>query len=416
MLYQPLRGKIMMQIGPKGKRPTSALIHAFYASSMTGQEIEERSFEIIDQEAPAHRFTAEEWEVVRRMIHTTGDFTLMEAVRFSPDAIPSAIEALLGGRPIYVDSNMIRSGLSLARLQSVNKDYRRESILCYVADKGVCQQARKESMPRSLFALRKAASMLEGGIAVFGNSPIALLELNRFIMEEGIRPSLVIAMPVGFVHVVGSKEELMSLGVPCITVVGRRGGSPLAVSAIHALCSLASKPTAAVERMESMNEAGQEAVILLGHGSRVPGAGEDMEEVADRLKGKYGHRIVEIGYLSRLGPHLPEAVERCVNQGARKVIVIPYFLHVGLHLILDIPEMLQEECRKFPGVKLVLGKSLGFSESLVDLVQRRIEEATEFCDVKDLTLPSKERFPVPPGQCEFVPLSPDKAKKYRGKS
>jgi len=46
-------------------------------------------------------------------------------------------------------------------------------------------------------------------------------------------------MPVGFVHVTESKEELTSLGVPYLTLKGRRGGSPLAVSAIHALCGLA---------------------------------------------------------------------------------------------------------------------------------------------------------------------------------
>jgi precorrin isomerase len=402
----------MTAIDPKEKRSTSPLIRAFYASPMTGQEIEERSFEMIDQEAPAHRFVPEEWEVVRRMIHTTGDFALMDAIRFSPDAIPAAVAALLSGRPIYVDSNMVRSGLSLARLQSVSRDYCREGIVCYLADKGISRQAREAKLPRSLFALRKAASILDGGIAVFGNSPIALLELNRIIMEEGIRPSLVIAVPVGFVHVIESKQELMSLGVPYITVVGRRGGSPLAVSVVHALCSLASKRTAVADKMETRNEKGREAIILLGHGSRVPGAGEDMEEVANRLRGKYGHPIVEICYLSRWGPHLPEVVEKCVHQEAQEVIVIPYFLHVGLHLVLDIPQMLQQESRKFPGVKLVLGRSLGFSEALVDLVQRRIEEAMEFCDVRNLILPSREEFPVPPGQHEFIPLLPDEAKKY----
>jgi precorrin isomerase len=65
------------------------------------------------------------------------------------------------------------------------------------------------------------------------------MELSRMIVEEGLRPSLVIAMPVGFVHVVESKEEILSLGVPCIALAGRRGGSPLAVSVIHALCGLA---------------------------------------------------------------------------------------------------------------------------------------------------------------------------------
>ena len=58
---------------------------------------------------------------------------------------------------------------------------------------------------------QKAKPFLEGAIAVIGNAPVALMELSRMIIEEGLRPSLVVALPVGFVHVVESKEELMSL-------------------------------------------------------------------------------------------------------------------------------------------------------------------------------------------------------------
>ena len=134
--------------------------------------------------------------------------------------------------------------------------------------------------------------------------------------------------------------------------------------------------------------------------------------MASRLRKRYSHPVVEICYLSRWGPHLPEVLEKCVGQGAKKVIVIPYFLHVGLHLLLDIPETLQRESRKFPDVKIVLGKSLGFNETFVDIVQRRIEEARGSCDVRELILPPRERFPVPPGQHEFVPLLPEEAKKY----
>jgi precorrin isomerase len=61
------------------------------------------------------------------------------------------------------------------------------------------------------------------------------------ILEEGLRPALVIGLPVGFVHVVESKEELLTLPVPFITLTGRRGGSPLAVSVVHALCTLAER-------------------------------------------------------------------------------------------------------------------------------------------------------------------------------
>jgi precorrin isomerase len=160
-------------------------------------------------------------------------------VRFSPDAIDAACQALRAGAPIYADSNMIRAGLSLARLQRVCPAYRMDSILCHVADADIADQARQAGLPRSLFAVRKAIEKLHGGIAVFGNAPVALLELNRLIQETGLRPALVIGMPVGFVHVVESKQELMAMNIPWITIEGRRGGSPLAVSVVHALGELA---------------------------------------------------------------------------------------------------------------------------------------------------------------------------------
>jgi precorrin isomerase len=218
------------------KRP---LIRAFLEAPLSGPQIEARSMEIIDAEAPANRFTEAQWPVVRRMIHTTGDFSILEAVRFSPEAIEAGIAALAGCRPLVVDSNMIRSGISLARLKGVCGFYRKESLICHIADEDIERTARRTGLPRSLHAMEKARPFLAGAIAAFGNAPIALMELNRMIVEEGIRPALVIAMPVGFVHVVESKEELMGLGVPYIALAGRRGGSPLAVSVIHALCGLA---------------------------------------------------------------------------------------------------------------------------------------------------------------------------------
>jgi len=217
------------------------LVYALYEGPMSGEAIEARSFEIIDEEMRTHSFSPDQWEVVRRMLHTTADFGLVDDVKFSEDAIDSAVNALRAGSRIFVDSNMIRSGLSMTRLRQVCPSYGPDDLVCHVADKDVAKKAIEKGLPRSLFAVRKAEGILNGGIAVIGNAPVALMELNRLIMEEGVRPAIIIAMPVGFVHVVESKEELMSLGAPHITIRGRRGGSPLAVSAVHALCSLAGR-------------------------------------------------------------------------------------------------------------------------------------------------------------------------------
>ena len=116
--------------------------------------------------------------------------------------------------------------------------------------------------------------------------------------------------------------------------------------------------------------------------------------------------------MSRLGPHFPEVFEKCVAEGAKNIILIPYFLHTGLHIVLDIPKMMQEKAKKFPDVKLILGKPLGFDECLVDLVARRIEESRPLDDVRDLKLKRKDKYPLPPGQYEFVMVRPEEVGKY----
>ncbi len=169
------------------------------------------------------------------------------------------------------------------------------------------------------------------------------------------------------------------------------------------------------ETFEAGKKAGvpDEAIILLGHGSRVPEAGKDMERVAARLRLKYGYPLVEVCFMSRIGPHFPEVFEKCVNLGAMKVLVIPYFLHSGLHLVVDVPEMLHEQAQRFPAVTLRMGRGFGFDELLVDLVQTRIRETRGFRDVIQIVLLPKEMYPVPSGQCEFVPMPPEEAAKYR---
>lgn len=387
------------------------LVHHLYENPMSGAAIEVASFAAINKEAGEHGFSADQWEVVRRMIHTTADFSLAQSVRFSPDAIQAAAAALAKGSPVYVDSHMIRSGISLSRLRAVNPTYTPGDLYCHVADPDVAQEASEAGLPRSIFAVRKARRQLDGGIAVFGNAPAALLELNRLIIEENIRPAMVIAVPVGFIHVTESKEELMKTGIPFIALKGRRGGSPLAVSILHALCTVASR----LPKVDSniQDNSAVDAVILLGHGSRVKNAGRSMEMVATMLKEKYGYSIVETCHMSRLGPHFPEAFDKCLANGARHILLIPYFLHEGVHMKMDIPGMMQACVAKHPEVRLVMGKHLGFDTLLADLVQKRIEESVRLGDVRDIELPEEDAFPIPPGQCEFVPMLPAEAAQWR---
>jgi precorrin-8X/cobalt-precorrin-8 methylmutase len=206
-----------------------------------GPEVEKKSFAIIDQEAGSNRhdFSAEEWPIVRRIIHTTADFSIMPLVRFNNLPVREGIKILKQGMPIITDSNMIKSGISIARLEKINSAYTRDSILCRVAEKDVHKQAELNQYPRAIYNMRSLKTSIDGGITCIGNSPMALWEIVRLMKEEGVRPGLLIAMPVGFVNVVETKEMVKELSIPYILMDERRGGSTLVAATLNAIAVLA---------------------------------------------------------------------------------------------------------------------------------------------------------------------------------
>lgn len=174
--------------------------------------------------------------VIERIIHSTADFEFAATTRFSLGAIEAGIEALRSGCAVVTDVHMVRVGISERRLAALGG-----SVCCFVADEAIRQRAEADRTTRSAAGIRLAAEkgLLTGGIVAIGNAPTALYEVIRLI-DEGIRPALVIGVPVGFVSTVESKAALMQIdSVPWIVTVGRKGGSTVAVAMVNALLRLA---------------------------------------------------------------------------------------------------------------------------------------------------------------------------------
>ena len=166
-------------------------------------DIERTSLSIITAELDAMGLTPppETAAVVKRVIHTTADFDYARNLRFTPGAVAAGVAALQAAAPIVTDTNMALSGITkpgLARLGG--------TALCYMADPEVAT---------------------------------ALLTIADLIETAGLRPALVIGVPVGFVNVVESKERLFEVctahGVPAIVAMGRKGGSNVAAAICNAL-------------------------------------------------------------------------------------------------------------------------------------------------------------------------------------
>ncbi len=203
-----------------------------------GQAIEHDSFAIIDAEVGPHRYDAQQWPLVRRMIHANADFEFNGLADFHPQAVEAGIAALLaGGAAMVADVEMICSGLSRPRLAHFGVATHQ-----FISDADVIAAAQAENTTRAVQAMRKAwrLGLLEGAIVGIGNAPTALIELVRLIREEDVRPALVVGMPVGFVSAAESKALMAEVDeVPWIVIRGRKGGSTLVVAALHALLALA---------------------------------------------------------------------------------------------------------------------------------------------------------------------------------
>jgi len=197
---------------------------------MKPHEIERSSFQIIDQEAGIHHFTAQQWSIVQRIIHTTADFEFKEMIRFHPDAISAGIESIRNGKMIITDTNMARVGIRKKEVETYGG-----RVKCYINDPLIHEKAAVTGGTRAKAAVDMAISEMKDGIYVVGNAPTALLRLIELIGEKKAQPALVIGLPVGFVNAAESKAALVEMDTPYISNVGRKGGSNVAASVVNAL-------------------------------------------------------------------------------------------------------------------------------------------------------------------------------------
>ncbi|MBI3398964.1 MAG: precorrin-8X methylmutase, partial [Deltaproteobacteria bacterium] len=170
------------------------------------------------------------------------------------------IDAISKGADIITDVRMAEVGISRERLSQFGG-----TVKCFVADADVVRYAKQNSMTKSAAAMRKALGLMEEArskksearsqktehlascllplasntIVAVGNAPTALLELIKMIKAGHAKPALVIGVPVGFVDAEESKEELMKLDIPYISIKGKKGGSTVAVAIVNALLMLA---------------------------------------------------------------------------------------------------------------------------------------------------------------------------------
>ncbi len=159
----------------------------------------------------------------QRCVIATGDPAVAEILRFQNSPAEAGLRALQKGAPIFVDIKMMQAGV-------VKKGHQSEiEIMIGQGD----EQAEALGITRSSAGVLALKERLSGSIIAIGNAPSALLTLCELMESGEVLPELVIGAPVGFVNAAESKERLRKINVPSVSVVGTRGGTPIAVAALN---------------------------------------------------------------------------------------------------------------------------------------------------------------------------------------
>lgn len=206
------------------------------ATTENAMEIAETSMDRVRELVPDETLAD---RIRQKSVHATGDPEFQHLVRFTgeieDEPVAAGARAVLDERPIVTDITMVKAGIT----------GRGHDCPVQKAIGNGAELAKRTGMTRT------AASVLEldrqgiydGAIAVIGNAPTAALALADCI-EDGTRPAVVVATPVGFVKAAESRKRLREVagthGIPAITNVGRRGGSGLVAGLTNELVHVAS--------------------------------------------------------------------------------------------------------------------------------------------------------------------------------
>jgi precorrin-8X/cobalt-precorrin-8 methylmutase len=193
-------------------------------------EISRRSFAIIAAEADLAALPADIAPVAARIVHASGMADVVGDLAFSDGAGRRGREALAAGAPILCDVRMVAAGLVAKRPAG--------NAVHVGLDAGAAAAlAQRTGQTRSAAGMERMVEKFGGAVIVIGNAPTALFRLIELVADGAARPALVLGFPVGFVGAAESKDALAAnaLGIPFVTLRGRRGGSAMAAAALNAL-------------------------------------------------------------------------------------------------------------------------------------------------------------------------------------
>jgi precorrin-8X/cobalt-precorrin-8 methylmutase len=135
-------------------------------------------------------------------------------------------------------------------------------------------------------------------------------------------------------------------------------------------------------------------LVLIGHGSKLTHNRENLEKLAAILRKRSSFKFVEISFMVRNTPTIPEAIDTIAKKGATKIVLVPAFLAPGIHTTQEIPELIdmkdKESQLSAKGIQLFYGEPIGADERIAEIIEEKAlralgQDDSELNALRDVT-------------------------------
>ncbi|WP_339104432.1 precorrin-8X methylmutase [Haloterrigena salinisoli] len=226
------------------------------ATTQNAMDIAETSMDIVRQFVPDETLAD---RVRQKSVHSMGDIEFQHLLEFtgSDDRGDDEDAPVRAGARAVLDEATIVTDITMSKAGITGRGHNCEKRKAIGNGAELAEETGMTRTAASVLELDKQG-VYDGAIATIGNAPTAAFALADCI-ENGTRPAVIVATPVGFVKAEESRQRIREVSeeydVPAITNVGRRGGSGLAAALTNELIHVAKDVRTDDLELESTAEA-----------------------------------------------------------------------------------------------------------------------------------------------------------------
>jgi sirohydrochlorin ferrochelatase len=126
------------------------------------------------------------------------------------------------------------------------------------------------------------------------------------------------------------------------------------------------------------------ALVVLAHGSRDPRSAATVHSLVACLREMRADLRIEASFLDHCPPTPYQVIGKLAAEGVEEVVVLPLLLSTAFHARTDIPAVIDESRSRFPDLQIIASDVLGYDDTLLDVLDRRMRAELKDGRVREL--------------------------------